>query len=82
MLKIARGTTDPRVEFISQVLTQILIKFQFQNLDLALTSKSLPNIRFKIQLSNVNQKSAAKYQPNLSFKIKPPAQNLNKSLAL
>ena len=34
----------PEVEFISQVLTQILIKFQFQNLDLALTSKSLPNI--------------------------------------
>ena len=29
---IAKGTTDPRVEFISQVITQILIK-QFQNLD-------------------------------------------------
>ena len=26
---IAKGTLDPRVEFISQVLTQILIKFQF-----------------------------------------------------
>ena len=28
-LNIAKGTTDPRVEFISQVL----IKLQFQNLD-------------------------------------------------
>ena len=31
-LNIAKGTTDPRVEFISQVITQILIK-QFQNFD-------------------------------------------------
>ena len=29
---IAKGTTDPRVEFMSQVITQILIK-QFQNFD-------------------------------------------------
>ena len=29
---IANGTTDPRVEFISQVISQILIK-QFQNFD-------------------------------------------------
>ena len=41
---IAKGTTDPRVEFISQVLTHFLIKFQFQNLDLALTSKPQPNV--------------------------------------
>ena len=34
---IAKGTTDPRVEFISQVITQILIK-QFQNFDSALAS--------------------------------------------
>ena len=32
-LNIAKGTTDPRVEFISQALTQILIKFHFRNLD-------------------------------------------------
>ena len=32
-LNIAKGTTDLRVEFISQVLTQLLIKFLFQNLD-------------------------------------------------
>ena len=43
-LNIAKGTTDPRVEFISQTRTQILIKFQFQNLDKALTSKTQPNI--------------------------------------
>ena len=30
---IAKGTTDPRVEFILQVLTQILIKFHLQNLE-------------------------------------------------
>ena len=29
---IAKGTTDPRVEFISQVIKQILLK-QFQNFD-------------------------------------------------
>ena len=32
-INIAKGTTDPRVEFISQVITQMLIKFQFQNID-------------------------------------------------
>ena len=50
---IAKGTTDPRVEFISQVQTQILIKFLLQNLDQASTSKSQPNIslsiKFKLQ---------------------------------
>ena len=30
---IAKGITDPRVEFTSQVLTQILIKIHFQNLN-------------------------------------------------
>ena len=32
IINIAKGTTDPRVEFISQVITQILTK-QFHNLD-------------------------------------------------
>ena len=32
-INIAKGTTDSRIEFISQVPTQILIKFQFQTLD-------------------------------------------------
>ena len=46
---IAKGTTDPRVEFISQVIKQILTK-QFQNFDKALTSKSQPNISFLTKL--------------------------------
>ena len=60
-INIAKGTTDPRVEFISQILhthhTQILVKFQFQNLDLALTSKSQPNISIwtKHKLKNLDQ---------------------------
>ena len=88
---IAKGTTDPRVEFISQ----ILIKFQFQNLNLALTSKSQPNISIstkrklkiltkpslriltKIQLCNLNQTSAAKYWPNFRFKISPALEHQN-----
>ena len=32
ILNIAKGTTDPRIEFISQVPTQILIKFHLANL--------------------------------------------------
>ena len=41
---IAKGTTDAWVEFILQAHTQILMKFQFQNLDKALTSKTQPNV--------------------------------------
>ena len=51
---IAKGTTDPRVEFISQVQTQILIKFHLQNLDQASTSKSQPNINLPIKLKPQN----------------------------
>ena len=48
--KLHNGTTDLRVEFISQVLTQIF-KFQFQILDYnALTSKSQPNISISTKL--------------------------------
>ena len=49
---IAKGTTDPRVKFISQVQTQI--KFHLQNLDQASTSKSQPNIRVSIKLKFQN----------------------------
>ena len=80
---IAKGTTDPRVGFISQIQTQILIKFHLQNLDQASTSKFQPNFKFqlnlkftilsristKIQLHNLYKTSAAKYQPNSSFKF-------------
>ena len=54
---IAKGTTDPRVEFISQVQTKILIKFHLQNLDQASTSKSQPNISLsiKLKLQNLDQ---------------------------
>ena len=47
---IAKGTTDPRVEFISQVQTKILIKFHLQNLDQGSTSKSQPNVSLSIKL--------------------------------
>ena len=54
---IAKGTTDPRVEFLSQVQKQILIKFHLQNLDQASTSKSQPNISLsiKLKLQNLDQ---------------------------
>ena len=50
---IAKGTTDPRVEFISQVLTLVttcdmntnLDQDYLQNLNQASTSKSQPNSR-------------------------------------
>ena len=51
---IAKGTTDPRVEFISQVQIQILIKFHLKNLDQASTSKSQPNISLSINLKLQN----------------------------
>ena len=45
---IAKGTTDPRVEFslpkFKQVQTQILIKFHLQNLEQTSISKSQLNI--------------------------------------
>ena len=56
-LNIAKGTTDPRVEFLSQVQTQILIKFHIQNLNQASSSKSRPNISLsiKLELQNLDQ---------------------------
>ena len=57
LLNIAKGTTDPRVEFISQVQTQILIKFHLQNLGQASTSKIQPNISIttKLKIQNLVQ---------------------------
>ena len=58
---IAKGTTDPRVEFclpkLKQVQTQILIKFHLQNFDQASTSRSQPNISLSIKrkLQNLDQ---------------------------
>ena len=92
---IAKGTTNPRVKFISQVITQILIK-QFQNFDKALTSKSQPNISISTKLklkilAKPSLRILTKIQlRNLNqtstakFRIltKHCAQSLNKSLAL
>ena len=57
VLNIAKGTTDARVEFISQVFTQILIKFQLQNLEQVSTSISQPNMNIstKVKLQNIDQ---------------------------
>ena len=54
---IAKGTTDPRIEFISQVLTQILIKFPLQNFKQVSTSKSQPNMNIstKVKLKGIDQ---------------------------
>ena len=54
---IAKGTTDPRVEFILQVLTQILIKFHLQSLEQVSFSKSQPNLNIssKVKLQNIDQ---------------------------
>ena len=58
---IAKGTMDPRVEFISQVFAQILIKFQIQNLELALTSKSQPNISISTKCNRYVVKPADEF---------------------
>ena len=94
-VNIAKGTTDPRDEFISQIITQILIK-QFQNFDKALTSKSQPNISIstKLKLKILAKPSfriLTKIQlrnlnqtsaANFRILTKPCAQSLNKSLAV
>ena len=64
-INIAKGTTDPRVEFwlpkrllliISQVLKQILIRFHLHNLDEAATSKPQKiSISTKLNLQNLDQ---------------------------
>ena len=61
-LNIAKGTTDPRVEFYL-----ILIK-HFQNLDLASTSKSQPNITIstKLKLKNLDQ-TKPESRPRMNF---------------
>ena len=63
---IAKGTTDPRIEFILPklllevilwVLAQSLLKFHLQNLDQETTSKSQPNVNIstKHKLLNLDQ---------------------------
>ena len=54
---IAKGTMDPRVEFILQVFTQILIKFHLQNLKQVPISKSQPNMNIltEVKLKDIDQ---------------------------
>ena len=54
---IAKGTRVPRVEFISQVLTQILTKFNLQNFEQVSTSKSQPNMNIstKVKIQKIDQ---------------------------
>ena len=59
---IAKGTTDPRVEFILQVLTQILIIFHLQNLEQVSTSQSQANM-------NISTKVKLQKLINPSFRI-------------
>ena len=63
IINIAKGTTDPRVEFISQVITQILIK-QIQNFVSASTSKSQQNISISTKLK-ILAKSSFRILTNL-----------------
>ena len=65
---IAKGTTDPRVEFISQVHTNLdqtsILKSRLSisiSTKLKILTKPSFIILTKIQLCNLNQTSAAKY---------------------
>ena len=85
---IAKGTTDPRVEFClpkKQNLTQILIKFQHsKSFDQTLTTKSWPNIHFitspSLSSKILTKLQFQKFRLNFNFKLlaKPCAQSLNK----
>ena len=56
-INIAKGTTDPRIEFLSQVQKQILVEILKMKFDQASTSKSQPNISLsiKLKLQNLDQ---------------------------
>ena len=66
---IAKGITDPRVEFISQVQTHFFIKFHLQNLDEASPSKSQINISLslKLKLQNPSFILAPESRPRFNF---------------
>ena len=79
-INIAKGTTKPRVEIISQVQTQILVKFHLQNLGQESTSKSQPNLasesrpRFNFITSTKHQQ---KKLANFQLQILPELQLQN-----
>ena len=68
---IAKGTTDPRVEIISQVITQIFIKIQLHNQNKTSTAKYCQKFGFKIspelQIRNLNQTLCSNSKQNLTF---------------
>ena len=66
-LNIAKGTTEPRVEFISQFLTQILIIFHLHNLQQVSTSK--PNMNNWTSLLKLNFKILTTPSFRISTKI-------------
>ena len=76
---IAKGTTDPRVEFILQVLTQILIIIHLQNLEQVSTSKSQPNMNIstKVKLKNIDQTAISEFRLSINLKISTKHQHLD-----
>ena len=91
----AKGRTDPRVEFILQVLTQILIKFHLQNLEQVSTSKSQtsrlklnlkilakPSFRISTKIQITSTKHQQKKLTKLQLQISPLLQlrNLDQTL--
>ena len=73
---IEKGTMCKRVDFISQVQTQVLIKFQFQNLNQAFTLKSQPHI---IILTKLKPNILTKFSFRIFTKIQ--LRNLNQTSA-
>ena len=61
------NTPEGSVQSISQVLTQILVKFHFKNLDQAKISKSQPNISKSTKLRILTKHSESR--PNIDSKI-------------
>ena len=75
--KHCQRQNGPEGEFISQVITQILIK-QFRNFDKALTSKSEPNISIltKLKLKILGSESRPRF--DFTTSTKHQKQKLNK----
>ena len=77
-IKIAKGTTDPRVEkktFLGHITSSRTINFHLQNLDQASTSKSQPNISISDKLKIQNET-----KPSFKISTKIRLHNLYKTL--
>ena len=78
-IKIAKGTTDPRVEkktFLGHITSSRTINFHLQNLDQASTSKSQPNISISDKLKIQNET-----KPSFKISTKIQLHNLYKTSA-